>query len=537
MSAAIWLGAAIALTLVALAALRSHREIRRWLGKDPFGRLRTARALLLTVAVVAAAFALLNASSEPPRLGGASADVVLVLDTSRSMDASDTPPTRLRRAVRFAERFVEEAAGVRLGLVVSAGVAFPVVPLTQDRDALLTYLLGVDTELVSKPGTDLGRALRTAADVFDPTSSRPRALLLLSDGEHAGSDLGAALADLRTLGVRVTAVGFGTPAGGIVPGPGMDPLRDRHGRAVRSRRTDAVLERIARETGGVFRPETEAPPDLRSLVSEPKTRAAREEEQPAEPLRPWLVLAALALAIEIFLSSPLRARRRGRAGAALSTAAVAGMLIAPGSGSWLRAGDAHLERGETRAALSLYRRVERTLGPSAPTRIRVGNALYRLGQFGPASAAFLDALRELGPPDRDARFVAAFNLGTTLLAQERYREARDALWTALLAQPGRMEAKFNYEWAVAQIPPEKDHPAMASPRDEQGETDEPDSGATPPTPSDPTGRGERRPLSLTEEEAERWLRAINEDPIEPLRQQIAERFQPSGGRGPGGQTW
>jgi Ca-activated chloride channel family protein len=538
MTSAVGLLTLTAVALVALAAARSHREFRRWLGADPFAGLRTARAFLLAAALVAAAIAFVNASSEPPRLGGASADIVLLLDTSRSMDASDTPPSRLRRAVRFAERFVEEAAGVRLGLVVAAGTAFPALPLTQDRDALLTYLVGVDTELVSKPGTDLGRALRTAADVFDPTSSRPRALLLLSDGEHAGSDLGAALAQLRSSGVRVTAVGFGTPAGGIVPGPGMDPLRDRHGRAVRSHRTDAVLGQIARATGGTFRLEAQGPPDPWGLVSAAEARGL-EEEEAAEPLRPWLFFAALVLAVEILLSSPFALRKRGRSAAALATGAVALLLLAPGTGSWLQSGDAHLDRGETRAALSLYRRVERTVGPSAPSRIRIGKALYRMGQFGPASAAFLDALRELGPTDRDARFVAAFNLGTTLLAQERYREARDALWTALLAHPERMEAKFNYEWAVAQIPPEDEHPGAASVSDPESELDEQDGEETPPTPRHPSGRDERerkRP-PLTEQEAERWLRAIDENPVEPLRQQIVERFQPSGGRGPGGQTW
>jgi Ca-activated chloride channel family protein len=538
-SSAIGLLTLTGVALVALAAARRHLDIQRWLGADPFARLRSARALLLAAALIAAAVALFHASSEPPRLGGASADVVLLLDTSRSMDASDTPPSRLRRAVRFAERFVEEAEGVRLGLVVSAGAAFPVVPLTQDRDALLTYLAGVDTELISKPGTDLGRALRTALEVFDPTSSRPRTLLLLSDGEHAGSDLGAALADLRAGGVRVTAVGFGTPTGGIVPGRGMDPVRDRHGRAVRSRRTDAILERIARSTGGTFQLGAEAPPDPRSLTSVPEARAQDEEERAAEPLRPWVLFAALVLAIEILLSSPGGRRRRGRIAAALSTAAVALLLTAPGPASWLRSGDAHLERGETRAALSLYRRVERTRGQSGASRIRVGNALYRLDQLGPASAAFLDALQELGPTDRDDRFVAAFNLGTALLAQQRYREARDALWTALLAQPERLEAKFNYEWAVEQIPPEEDEPARASKLDPEGEADEQDREGPAPTPRDPSVRAERerKRTPLTKNEAERWLRAIDENPIEPLRQQIAERLEPSGKRGPGGQTW
>ena len=91
-----------AILLIAVAAFRSHRELRRWLGFDPAGVFRTVRAGLLVVAVGATAIALVQLANEPPALGGASSDVVLLVDVSRSMDATDTPPSRLRRAVRLA---------------------------------------------------------------------------------------------------------------------------------------------------------------------------------------------------------------------------------------------------------------------------------------------------------------------------------------------------------------------------------------------------------------------------------------------------
>jgi tetratricopeptide (TPR) repeat protein len=168
----------------------------------------------------------------------------------------------------------------------------------------------------------------------------------------------------------------------------------------------------------------------------------------------------------------------------------------------------------------------------------VGNALYRLGQLGSASASFLDALRQLGPEDRDARFVAAFNLGTSLLAQERYGEARDALWTALLARPERREAKFNYEWAVERIEPEE-HPTASSPGRQDPERYEQDVEQPGPQPSSARSAEERElsPPPLEESEARRWLRAIEDRPLEPLRQQIAERLESEGRRAPGGQTW
>jgi Ca-activated chloride channel family protein len=524
--------ATIAVLLIAIGAFRSDRHLRRWLGFDPAGALRPVRAGLLGFAVLATAIAFAQVSTEPPALGGASSDVVLLVDVSRSMDATDTPPSRLRRAVRLGEHLIDEAESVRLGLVLFAGDAFPALPLTQDRDAALTYLRGLDTDLISRPGTDLARALRVASSVFDPTSSRPRVILLLTDGEHAGGDLAGAIQELRGRGVRVVAVGFGTHEGGLIPGPGADPLRDRHGQAVRSRRADPVLERIAQETGGTFLRETEDRPDPVALLPAPLPLRSDEDSRPVR-IPPWVGLGLIALGIEIYLSSP-RARRRFRRRRVAAVATVAVLLIAAGPWTWLREGDARLEKGEAREALSLYRRAERSRGPSPATQIRMGNALYRLGQSGPASGAYLEALRGLEPDDYEVRFLAAFNLGTVLLEQKRFREARSALWTALLAHPDSLEAKFNYEWAVDHLPPEEE-PVVGSASNRGDEESE--ESPSPSSSIDESDRPDPTDTDLSPGEAERWLRSIREEPGEPLREQIAQRLESGGRRAPGGQTW
>jgi hypothetical protein len=530
--------ALLAVALIGVSAFRSHRDLERWLGEDPYRARRFGRAMLLAAAVTATAVALFRASAEPPKLGGAATDMVILLDVSRSMDAPDTPPSRLRRAVRFAERVMQQTEGVRVGLVLFAGEAFAALPLTQDRDALFTYLLGIDTELISKPGTDLGRALRVSAGVFDPASGNPRTVLLLSDGEQAGTGLDGALQDLRSRRIRVGVVGFGTPGGAIVPGPGADPLQDDQGQPVRSRRVDSTLTRIAADTGGRFWVEAEGLPEPADLFPPAEAARTEEKDRPTPPLPVWALVAAIALAVETFLSSPSKRQRR-RWTAAIGTTVAALALLAAGSQSWIREGDTRLEQGDPREALSFYRRVERTRGPSAATQIRVGSALYRLGQHGAASAAFFEALRQGAPEDREARFVAAFNLGTTLLAQEQYREARDALWTALVANPDPLEAKFNYEWAVERIEPDEEFPTAGTPSERENDSFNKEGNEPAPSPGSSTGRAERQPKAarLTEQEAERWLRSIEEDPIEPLREQIRDRFEPGRRRAPGGQSW
>ena len=157
-------------TLSGVAAWRSHRELRAWLGRDEGVTRRSLRALLLLSASALVALAWVRLAHTPQRFTGAGSDLVLLMDVSRSMDTRDTPPSRLRRATRLAKRLVQQASGTRMGLVLFAGDAFPAVPLTHDRDALETYLGTLDSQLISLPGSDLARAWSARARFSVATS-------------------------------------------------------------------------------------------------------------------------------------------------------------------------------------------------------------------------------------------------------------------------------------------------------------------------------------------------------------------------------
>ncbi len=535
----LWLALVLAgiATLSVASAWRSHRELRAWLGRDELAARRSLRVLLLVSASLLIALAWMRLAQTPARFTGAGSDVVLLMDVSRSMDTRDTPPSRLRRATRVAERLVQHASGTRIALVLFAGDAFPAVPLTHDRDALETYLHTLDSQLISRPGSDLARALRVAADVFDPRSDRSRALVLLSDGEHAGGDLDAALSHVRRLGVRVVTVGFGTPDGDVVPASGGDPLEDARGETVRSRRADALLERIAQGTDGVYLREREDDPQPRDLL--PPARApARKPALKSVRSDGLLLLAAVLLGTEILLST----RRRKRSscghlrGAAL--AVLGGLGLSCGSGDWITAGDRLLEAQEARKALSMYRKAERKAGAGPLTSIRIGNAHYRLDEDRRSAGAYLEALRGVDAEDHSARFVASFNLGNTFLRRSLYAEARDAFWAALRERPENLAAKFNYEWAYERAQTEAVPPSpsgSARPPESRAQSHSPSGSPAP----DATARepAEARRAGLEPAEAQRWLESLEETLAEPLRREI-ERSLPPGGRGPRqGQTW
>ncbi|MEE3259702.1 MAG: VWA domain-containing protein, partial [Candidatus Latescibacterota bacterium] len=140
-------------------------------------------------------------------------DVFAVLDVSRSMAAEDVKPSRLERAKHQIRGLVDLLEGDRVGLVVFAGKAFVQCPLTTDYGAVEMFLDILDAGSVSAQGTAIGAALRLATRSFDPDDLQHKAVVLFTDGEdHMGQPLEAARA-AAAQGVRVFAVGLGTPAG------------------------------------------------------------------------------------------------------------------------------------------------------------------------------------------------------------------------------------------------------------------------------------------------------------------------------------
>ncbi|WP_103026702.1 VWA domain-containing protein [Salinibacter altiplanensis] len=194
-------------------------------------------------------------------------DLVVALDVSASMRAQDVSPSRLRRAKNEIRTLVDDLSGDRVGLVLFAGTGFVQAPLTTDYDAFRLFLNAAAPDQISTPGTDVGRAVDAGLQAFGasrpaddatatPEAPRPRALLLVSDGENHTGDLNAARQRAEDAGVTLLTAGIGTEEGARIPvyenGRRVDYKRNRTGAVVRSRLREAPLRRLAR-SGAYFR--------------------------------------------------------------------------------------------------------------------------------------------------------------------------------------------------------------------------------------------------------------------------------------------
>jgi Ca-activated chloride channel family protein len=178
-------------------------------------------------------------------------DVVMVVDVSRSMLASDTEPSRLQRSVGVMRGVGRQMTQARVAVVAFKGDAVTLMPMTEDITAVEVALDIAGPSLISAAGTDLNRGLVEALDRFPAGTGAHRAVVLFSDGEALTGSVTTTIARARREGIPVLTVVAGTAEGAVVPGAD-GPLLDEQGRPVISRADPRELQQVASMTGGTF---------------------------------------------------------------------------------------------------------------------------------------------------------------------------------------------------------------------------------------------------------------------------------------------
>ncbi|HSO27138.1 MAG TPA: VWA domain-containing protein [Anaerolineales bacterium] len=231
--------------------------------------------------------------------------VMVALDVSQSMLAEDIKPNRLERAKLEISDLMDRLNGDEVGLVLFSGASFIQFPLTSDYNTARMYLDGANPNVISRPGTAIGEAIRTAVSGFDESLDSQKVLIVISDGEDRETDPLAAAQEAADQGILIYVIGFGTPEG--EPVPETDPSgnvtgykRDQQGEVVISRLDENTLQQIAQIGGGqYFRAGADAG-ELDKLLAEISTLQkakleSRFNTRMIERYQGFLLVALLAL--------------------------------------------------------------------------------------------------------------------------------------------------------------------------------------------------------------------------------------------------
>jgi Ca-activated chloride channel family protein len=396
--------------LVAPAAAR-----RKW----PYGILVAATTLAL-VALAGPAWERL----EQPVYRTLNARVV-VLDLSRSMDATDYQPSRLTRARFKVVDILRRSRDRPVGLAVFAADGFIITPLTQDANTLISLLPAVDTDIMPAQGSRADLGLKAAARMLERGGARRGEVILITDGVK-GQRAEIEAAKLRAAGFRTSVLAAGTPQGGPIPVGGGGFLKGLAGGIVVAMTDYDALRAIARAGGGRFASLSNDDSDIDHLLSaevpQPLHLDMQAVERTSEVWRdrgPWLLLALLPLAALAF--------RRGWL--ALIPLTIAVMPAPARAVSW----DDLWARSDQQVARALEHGESARAASVARDPLWKGGALYRDRQYEEAADAFAES-------DED---TAHYNRGNSLARAGRLRDALSAYDTVLEANPRHPDAVYN----------------------------------------------------------------------------------------------
>ena len=243
------------------------------------------------------------------------ADLVILLDISRSMDVTDVNPSRLERARQEIQDLVNANPGIGIGLIAFASVAHVITPITEDRESLLRQLPALSTSLVQLQGSRLTDAIDQASRLLAGQGDDvAHNILLISDGDFADQELDEKIRSLHAAGTRLHILAIGTPQGGPVPG-----LMATTGEPVLSWLDEDSLRRLADSGGGEFRMSNYRDNDTRAILDAILAHARARQNTQLQTLVWneyffWLLLPAMLALLYLYRPGAGIARAAERGG-------------------------------------------------------------------------------------------------------------------------------------------------------------------------------------------------------------------------------
>jgi Ca-activated chloride channel family protein len=393
-------------------------------------------------------------------------DVVVAVDTSKSMLATDVLPNRLGRAKLEALELMQTAKADRLGLVAFAGDAFLSCPLTIDDTAFQQSVQALDVNSIPQGGTAIAAAIDTALTAFKE-KSHFKALVLFTDGEDNDEGALAAAQRAAQAGLKIFTIGIGSAEGTLVQvadgNGGTDYVRDEKGQVVKSKLNEALLQQIAAAAGGFYLPlrgaNTIETLYERGLAPLPKSEGKEKLIRHYHEQFHWPLAGAILLLLAEFLlpeRAPARRRQTKTSAAQVASVVLVGLLVLP-----------LVANASPGSALSDYQAQNYTNALSEFTKLaevhtndlrlvfNAGDAAYRATNFDLARKLFQQVSVS---PDLKLQQKAFYNLGNVQFQTAKQAKDLDGLeqgfetaakiyGRAVMLDTNDVDAAFNLKFA------------------------------------------------------------------------------------------
>ena len=254
--------------------LYGETDVIKKLMPDTSVNKRFAKFILFLVA-----FAFLIIGIVNPQIGTrlenvkrSGADLMICLDVSNSMRATDLSPNRLVKAKMAISKLIDKLNGDRIGIIIFAGEAFVQLPITTDYASSKLFLESISPDMIPTQGTNIGDAIDLSMESFGKDEGKNKAIIIITDGEDNESDGIRAARHAADKGVSIYTIGMGSPDGAPIPiyanGVREGYKKDKEGNTIVTRLNEQTLQEIATAGNGLFVRATNSDVGLNNVINE-----------------------------------------------------------------------------------------------------------------------------------------------------------------------------------------------------------------------------------------------------------------------------
>lgn len=382
--------------------------------------------------------------------------LVILLDLSESMNATDIKPSRLVRAKQKIEDLLNLSKGVKIGLIAFAADPHMITPITDDKETIRHLLPSLDTNLIYVQGSRLSSALDMASTMLEAEPGNNKALLVISDGGFEDSGAIITAKKLAEKGFVIHAMGVGTTDGTLLYDK-KNVAQKNKAPPIRSRLEKERLNEISKAGNGRYLEAHYSDHEEATILKELEKRADAQKNiskkfqfwderfylmiLPILPIILWWFRRGYVIAVIFFIFST-----------SVKLEAVSTEEYFKNSEEL---GEQAFDNGDFETAINTFQ-----------DPYRKGVANFRANNFVEAEKMFRLSSRE------DVACNAAYNVGNCLVQQNKLKKAITAYEKVLEKWPDHTKAKENLELVKKMLEEQKQNNSNSENSDQQDDQDE-----------------------------------------------------------------
>lgn len=371
----------------------------------------------------------------------ASTNLIVLLDLSKSMDAEDLKPSRIKRAKQEIEDLLKSAKDINVALIGFAADPHLISPLTEDYQTILHLLPSISTELIHIQGSKLTPAIEMSLNLLKLNRNlvnQNNNILLITDGGYSDPSVISRIKEINENNIQLYVIGVGSNSGSPIP-DNTGRFITQNSQTVISKLEEEKLLQLTKKTRGFYTQSHYTEQDTKNILQEIKRRN-KDRDKNKTKTRFWEERFYIFLipAMIVLLFSFRRIKTNSYAIFVLA------MLISSICSNSAQAIDLEyfeqLFLNKNQKAKKAFESKELDKATELFTDpYNKGVSLYKQGNYKEAAELFAKSNNEEVSAQR------LYNLGNSFVKMQKFNEAIQQYEAALQQNPDYEDAKYNLE--------------------------------------------------------------------------------------------